>query len=77
MELQLNSELNFNSVTATLFIYSLFNLIVLKYLITYSIIILLMSMDLINLLSFKNKWLRILSSILYTNNLHWFLLKLV
>jgi len=77
MELQLNSELNLNSVTATLFIYSLFNLIVLKYLITYSIIILLMSMDLINLLSFKNKWLRILSSILYTNNLHWFLLKLV
>jgi len=63
MELQLNSELNLNSVTATLFIYSLFNLILLKYLITCNIIILLMSMDLINLLSFKNKLLSILVSI--------------
>lgn len=53
MELQLNSELNLDSVTATLFIYSLFTLIMLKYLITYNIIILLMSMDLINLLNFS------------------------
>jgi len=70
MGLQFNSELNLVNVTASLFIYSLFNLIVLKYWSTCVVFILLLFIILINLLSLKNKLLRDKSFKLYIYRLY-------